>query len=241
MTTRVIKGSRLLVATRTRSMPAAFTFVTAAARPAATPRKSRNTRGGRSLAVSTEVATSGPLPASVTAKPVGSWVALTERSSVAASRVTLLTVGSPAIALAKAGGLGANVGTAATAGLSAIALAEVDAPGARSTSTRTVLRALRTRYLAARSSLTRTRATGEPSGALARSIATVATGASIAATGKTARFPACTSRRSTRTVSGSGWLVRYATGSLASISTVLTAPSRRDEIERRAGVSAPAS
>ncbi len=48
---------------------------------------------------------------------------------------------------------------------------------------------------------------------------------------------AVTLRRSTSTVNGSGWLVRYATGSEASISTVLIAPSRRDEMDRSAGVS----
>jgi hypothetical protein len=66
------------------------------------------------------------------------------------------------------------------------------------------------------------------------------TGSSTSAIGWLARDPAATLRRSTSTVSGSGWLVRYATGSLASISTVLSAPSSRDEIDRNAGVSAPA-
>ena len=160
-----------------------------------------------------------------------------ERSSVAAARAAMargVAAGFSTVTVAAAGGLGASEGAAVAAGAPVVR-------AARSTSTRIVLRALRTRYLAARSSVTRTRATGDPSGALAPSRATAATGASIAVTGKAARLPACTLRRSTRTVSGSGWLVRYATGSLASISTVLTAPSSRDEMERRAGVSAPAS
>jgi hypothetical protein len=100
-----------------------------------------------------------------------------------------------------------------------------------------MFRELRTRCLAARSRFTRTRATGEPSGALARSIATPVTGASGATLGRASTASALTLRKSTSTVSGSGWLVRYATGSLDSISTVLTAPSRRDEMDLSAGVS----
>src|SRR6185503_6364755 len=83
----------------------------------------------------------------------------------------------------------------------------------RWTSTRIVLRDARTRCLAARSRLTRTRATGAPSGAVAGSTATALTGASMSAIGRPAIAAALTLRKSTNTVSGSGWLVRYATGS----------------------------
>ena len=56
-----------------------------------------------------------------------------------------------------------------------------------------------------------------PSGATALSTPTALTGASMSATGLPSSALAFTLRRSTSTVSGSGWLVRYATGSLASI------------------------
>ena len=65
ITTRVINGSRLLLATRMRSMSSLLTLVIAGAVPAETPRKSNTTRAGRSFASSTPDATSEPLPVSV--------------------------------------------------------------------------------------------------------------------------------------------------------------------------------
>lgn len=67
----------------------------------------------------------------------------------------------------------------------------------------------------------------------------VLTGAGMPTIGLPSSAAVLTLRRSTSTVSGSGWLVRYATGSLASISTVVIAPSRRDVMDFNAGVSAP--
>ena len=57
-------------------------------------------------------------------------------------------------------------------------------------------------------------------------------------------LPAATLRRSTSTVSGSGWLVTYATGSLASMSTVLScrrAGSRPHGVPHEPGLPAPMS
>jgi hypothetical protein len=65
ITTRVISGSRLLVATRTRSISSLPTRVTAGAEPVATFARSMNTRSGAEAA-STFIAFSAPFPASVT-------------------------------------------------------------------------------------------------------------------------------------------------------------------------------
>jgi hypothetical protein len=71
-----------------------------------------------------------------------------------------------------------------------------------------VLRWLRTRCLDSRSRLTRTLATGTPSGAFAASTRTEPTGSSTSGMAWLTSEPAATLRKSTSTVSGSGWLVR---------------------------------
>ncbi len=142
------------------------------------------------------------MPESVTEKPSSIFAKRTERSAVAAARFSAIgaLAGAVSLAVFTAGGTGAIVG--------AIDLAATLLELLRSISTRIVLRELRTRCLASRSRRTRTRATGAPSGAVALSTRTALTGVSISAIGLPSSAAAFTFRRSTSTVSGSGWLVR---------------------------------
>ena len=86
ITTRVIKGLRLWVATRTRSMPSSLILVIKGAAPGATRLKSTTMRGGRSFDSATLLANSGPLAETVIEYPPSIFVTRTERSSVAAAR-----------------------------------------------------------------------------------------------------------------------------------------------------------
>ena len=100
--------------------------------------------------------------------------------------------------------------------------------GTAASSTRIVLRLLRTRYSAARLSATRTRATPRPSAAVACSSRSAAT--SPFGSTRRGRVGHAALRRSTTSVSGSGRLTVYATGSVASITTAApcaVTPSRR--------------
>ncbi len=174
-TTRVTSGSRLLAATRTRATSAWFTPSAAGtAFAAATPWKSSRTRGGMSLASSTVVAFSSPLPTSAIVTSSPDREARTARNSVA----------------------GVRAAAAAAAGAALAA--------APSTSTMIRLRDVRTRCGAARSRSTRTRASGVPSAPVRCSTRTARTGVRGAGSWTP---PAVTFRRSTSTVSGSGWLV----------------------------------
>ena len=179
-TTRVTSGSRLFTATRTRETSAWLTPSAAGTpREAATPWKSSSTRGGMSAASCTVVAFSSPLPTSATVTSSPDRDARTARSSVAATRAV----------------------AAAAAGAMRTARAVI---AARSTSTTMRLREVRTRCEVARSRLTLTRASGVPSAAVLCSTRTPRTGATVSGTWTP---DAVTLRRSTSTVSGSGWLV----------------------------------
>src|SRR5512140_1623443 len=166
-----------------------------------TPAKSRISRCGGVRVTSVERATSTPSPKSVTSTERGP--ALVRHAS---TRVATKPVGLAAF--------GAGVDGAGTA--------PRRAPGDASsgtTSTSIVFRSLWTVCCPGEASSTRTRATGAPSGPTASSTVTAATGPAGVAATRLATPAAVASRRSTSTVSGSGRLVTYATGSDASSTT----------------------
>ena len=177
ITTRVMSGSCRLTATRTRCTSPWFTAVVAGTEPIATPSKSSSTRAGRSALLPLCDATSRPLPDSAIAVPSGSAIGRTrgEARRERGRRVLARLTCRPDCAATGSDGAGSAVPQPGRR-------TRRPACGWRSTSTKIRLRDERTRCRAGRSSATRTRGHGAPSGAVAGSSCTPDTGGCIAPT-----------------------------------------------------------